>query len=65
MGLAGDIDVILFGMGMDIALLPADFRADIEDSGMGAEVMNTASACRTWNILAAEGRRVALAAVPI
>ena len=65
LALAGEIDVVLFGMGDEIALLHAEFRAAIEAAGMGAEVMSTASACRTWNILAAEGRRVALAAVPI
>lgn len=63
--LAGDIDVILFGMGGEIAHIPADLRAQIEGAGMGAEVMNSPSACRTWNILAAEGRRVAMAALPV
>ena len=29
------------------------------EKGMGTEVMDTAAACRTFNILAAEGRRVA------
>ncbi|MCF3596089.1 Mth938-like domain-containing protein [Rhodobacteraceae bacterium LMO-12] len=65
LGLADEIDVILFGMGAEIAQIPADLRAAIEAAGMGAEVMNTPSACRTWNILAAEGRRVALAALPV
>ncbi|MDU8926409.1 Mth938-like domain-containing protein [Alisedimentitalea sp. MJ-SS2] len=65
LALAGEIDVILFGMGEEIALLPGDLREAIERAGMGAEVMSTSAACRTWNILAAEGRRVALAAVPI
>ena len=45
LALAGEIDVVLFGM--------------------GAEVMNSPAACRTWNLLAAEGRRVALAALPV
>ncbi|MDB5799098.1 MAG: hypothetical protein JWL63_37 [Rhodocyclales bacterium] len=31
------------------------------DAGIGFEVMDTGSACRTYNILAAEGRRVAAA----
>ena len=61
----GDIDVILFGMGAEIAHIPAGLRQEIELRGMGAEVMNSPSACRTWNVLAAEGRRVALAALPV
>ena len=63
--LVGEIDVILFGMGAEIALLPTDFRNEIEATGMGAEVMSTSAGCRTWNILAAEGRRVVLAALPV
>jgi len=65
LALAGEIDVVLFGMGAEIAHLPGDFRAEIEAAGMGAEVMNSPAACRTWNLLAAEGRRVALAALPV
>lgn len=63
--LVGQVDVILFGMGQEIAHLPRDLREEIEGLGMGAEVMNSPAACRTWNILAAEGRRVALAAIPV
>jgi uncharacterized protein len=65
LALAGEIDVMLFGMGDEIAHLPGDLRAAIEAAGIGAEVMNSPAACRTWNVLAAEGRRVALAAIPI
>lgn len=39
---------------------PALTRA-LTDSGIGVEVMNTAAACRTYNILMAEGRHVAAA----
>ncbi|MDQ2089177.1 Mth938-like domain-containing protein [Marimonas arenosa] len=65
LALAGEIDVVFFGMGAEIAHLPADLRAAIEAAGIGAEVMNSPAACRTWNLLAAEGRRVALAALPV
>jgi len=40
-------------------------RQKIEATGMGVEVMNSPAACRTYNVLAAEGRRVALAALPV
>lgn len=65
LALAGEIDVIFFGTGAEIAHLDPGLREAIEAAGMGAEVMNTPAACRTWNVLAAEGRRVALAALPV
>ncbi|HPR46050.1 MAG TPA: MTH938/NDUFAF3 family protein, partial [Ottowia sp.] len=36
---------------------PAWLRPLIE-AGIGVETMDTAAACRTWNILTGEGRRV-------
>lgn len=65
LALADEVDVIFFGMGAEIAHLPEEFRAEIEALGMGAEVMNSPAACRTWNLLVAEGRRVALAVLPV
>ena len=65
LALAGEIDVIVFGMGAEIAHLPAGLRDAIEGAGMGAEVMNSPAACRTWNVLVAEERRVALAALTV
>jgi uncharacterized protein len=41
---------------------PGLFRALLE-SGIGLEHMNTPAACRTYNILAAEGRQVAAALI--
>lgn len=62
---AADIDVLLVGMGVDIAALPRDVREAIEAAGIGVEVMSTPSACRTYNILLAEDRRVAVAVIAI
>lgn len=56
---AADIDVVLVGQGPEIAPLPPALRRAIEDAGMGVEVMATPSACRTYNVLLAEERRVA------
>ena len=39
--------------------------AQLEAAGAGVEVMATPSACRTYNVLLAEGRRVAAALMPI
>lgn len=60
-----NIDVVFVGTGKDIAHLPADFRATLEDVGMGVEAMASPAACRTYNVLLSEGRRVALALIPV
>lgn len=65
MALVGQVDVIFFGMGAEIAHLPAALRSALEEAGIGVEIMNTPSACRTYNVVLTEGRRVALAALPI
>ena len=65
LALTGQIDVLFVGMGAEIAHLPAELRAALEDAGLGVEVMNSPAACRTYNVLLSEGRRVALAALPI
>lgn len=63
--LAGQVDVLLIGTGAEIAHIPADLRRSLEGLGIGVDVMNSPAACRTYNVLAAEGRRVALAALPV
>lgn len=62
---AGDIDVLLIGTGADPAFVPAEFRRAIEAAGIGLEVMATPSACRTFNVLLGEGRRVGAALLPV
>jgi len=65
MDLAGAVDVLLIGMGAEMALLAARDRERLEEAGLGIETMATAPALRSYNVLLAEGRRVALAAVPV
>jgi len=65
MAQAGTIDVVLVGTGVEIAHIPVDLRQLLEGAGMGVEVMNSAAGCRTYNVLLAEGRRVALALLPV
>ena len=61
----GQIDVILFGMGAEIAHVPSDLRDTLEEAGIGAEVMSSPQACRTYNVLLGEGRRVGLAVLSV
>jgi uncharacterized protein len=61
-------DVLLVGVGASMGPLPDGFaaaRTALEAAGAGAEVMATPSACRTYNVLLAEGRRVAAALMPV
>jgi uncharacterized protein len=71
-GLAAEHLAPLTGVGCDLVLLgtgarqrfpgPAVLRPLI-DARIGVEVMDTAAACRTYNILVAEGRKVAAALI--
>ncbi|UWQ13502.1 Mth938-like domain-containing protein [Aliiroseovarius sp. M344] len=65
LALAGKIDVLFYGTGADPAHPPADLRKALEDVGIGIEAMASAPACRTYNVLVSEGRRIALAALPV
>ena len=65
LALAGRIDVLFLGMGAEIAHPPADLRRALEEAAIGVEVMASPTACRTYNVLLSEGRRIALAVLPV
>jgi uncharacterized protein len=65
LALAGQVDVLFFGTGAETGFAPAGLRQSLEAAGVGVEAMNSPSACRTYNILLSEGRRVALAVLPV
>jgi uncharacterized protein len=62
---AAEIDVLFVGTGAEIAHVPAAFRAALEAAGPGVEAMASPAACRTYNVLLSEGRRVGLALLPV
>ncbi len=62
--LAGSVDVLLLGVGATMRAAPAPLRRAVEAAGIGLEPMATPAACRTYNVMLAEGRRVAAALVP-
>lgn len=62
---AEDVDVIFIGTGAETAHIPTRLRHTLEEAGIGVEVMSSPAACRTYNVLLSEGRRVALAALPV
>ncbi|WP_171207204.1 MULTISPECIES: Mth938-like domain-containing protein [unclassified Ruegeria] len=63
--LATHVDVILIGTGSEMAHIPSDLRSQLESAGLGVEIMNSPAACRTYNVLLSEGRRIALALLPV
>lgn len=54
-------EVALFGSGATMRFPHPRLTRALAEAGIGLEVMDTPAACRTYNILAAEGRRVAAA----
>ncbi len=55
------VEVVIFGSGGRIRFPRAAWIAPLAGRGVGLETMDTPAACRTYNILAQEGRQVAAA----
>lgn len=62
---ADDIDILLVGCGPTFAAIPKGLRAALKDAGIILEWMDTGAACRTFNVLVAEERRVAAALIAV
>lgn len=62
---ADDVDVVLFGGGKKAVFLPQDIRDMLTAQGLTVESMDTGAACRTYNVLLAEERRIAAALYPL
>ena len=59
------VELLLMGCGPSIQLLSKDHRAALREAGIGIDLMDTGAACRTYNVLMAEGRRVAAALIAL
>ncbi|PZQ44032.1 MAG: hypothetical protein DI551_10950 [Micavibrio aeruginosavorus] len=62
---ADDIDVVLLGSGVRGEFFPPKLRQALKEKGLVIETMDTGAACRTYNVLMAEGRRVVAALMPL
>lgn len=51
-------DIVVLGVGERLKHPPADVRRALRDIGVGLESMDTPTACRAYNLLAGEARRV-------
>ena len=55
------VEIILLGTGKRLRFPEAAIARRFAPAGIGLEVMDLQAACRTYNILASEGRKVAAA----
>ncbi|UUX50106.1 Mth938-like domain-containing protein [Nisaea acidiphila] len=58
-------EILLFGTGARTEFVLPSLRASIREKGPVVDIMDTGAACRTYNVLLAEGRRVAAALLPV
>jgi len=56
-------EIVIIGTGQEQIFPPARIMASLQTRGIGAEIMANDAACRTFNILLAEDRRVLVALV--
>ena len=61
----GRVELLLLGCGARLLPVPPPLRRRLKDLGVAVEPMDTGAACRTFNVLAAEERRVAAALIAI
>lgn len=62
---AGEFDFLIVGTGDATARLPAEARRRLESQTIFPDVMATGPACRTYNLMLSENRRVAAALIAI
>lgn len=58
-------EILLIGTGSTMAPIPARLRALLRARGIGCDGMDSGAACRTYNILLTEGRRVAAVLIAV
>ncbi|MHB8472380.1 MAG: Mth938-like domain-containing protein [Gammaproteobacteria bacterium] len=60
-----EAEIILIGTGAELKFPAPALLMPLYNAGIGVEVMDTGAACRTYNVLMAEGRAVAAALLMI
>ena len=59
------VEVLLIGCGRAMAFIDPELRDAARARGVALEPMDTGAACRTYNVLMAEDRRVAAALIAV
>ncbi len=62
---AGSVELLLIGTGSRMTQIDRTLRQELRADGIVIEAMDTGAACRTYNVLMAEGRRVAAALIAV
>jgi len=58
-------EILIIGCGDTHQPIPIEIRKHFDDLNIGVEIMTTGAACRTYNVLLAEGREVIAALVKV
>ena len=58
-------ELVIFGSGARLRFISAALYRSLIDARIGLEIMDSAAAYRTYNVLAAEGRSVVAALLPV
>ena len=59
------VEILLIGCGAQLLQVPPPLRAGLREHGIGVDAMDTGAACRTYNVLSSEMRRVAAALIAL
>jgi uncharacterized protein len=59
------VEILLIGTGRKASLISAELRQALRAQRIVVEAMDTGAACRTYNVLLAEERRVAAALIAV
>jgi uncharacterized protein len=61
----GSVQILLLGCGRRMQPVAPALRQALRQAGIVVDAMDTGAACRTYNVLLAEDRRVAAALLPV
>ena len=64
-GASPPVEILLVGCGRSLARVPEQIRHAMREAGVVTDGMDTGAACRTYNVLLSEERRVAAALIAI
>jgi uncharacterized protein len=59
------VELLILGCGDRFGMVSVAFRRELRERGVVVETMDTAAACRTYNVLLAEERRGAAALIAV
>lgn len=63
-GTENAVEILLIGCGRRTEMVPPALRTSLRQIGVVIDAMDTGAACRTYDVLLTEGRRVAAALLP-